>query len=93
VKWYWRGAIAGVAVEALACVPLLIGRWEFLGEVDAVARIALILHSPGFWAARALRVHGNASWLLIVGLPLLLWVGVAEVCFLVESRLRGSRAR
>jgi hypothetical protein len=77
----------GIILEAIAFSFLLCGKWEFLGEVDLLGTIGIVLHYPGFEAARLLHVPGNASWLVIVGIPLLCWVCVALIGIKVKDFL------
>ena len=84
------GAILlGSAIEMVAAVLLAAGTWEFMGEVDVIGKAGVILHYPGFALSRAMQVYGAAAWIVILGVPLLLWIAVAHSGLVVRDILRG----
>jgi len=78
----------GLALEVAAFLCLLSGKWEFLGEIDALGKVGAILHLPGFVVSNALSLYGNVSWIFILGVPLILWVALALGALLLKERLR-----
>jgi hypothetical protein len=88
MKLLKQAIITGVVLEAAAFSLLLIGTWEFLGRIDAVATAGLLLHYPGFAVLMLVPSFGNAGWAIIVGVPLVLWCLLAYGVLAARKRLR-----
>jgi hypothetical protein len=71
----WRRALAiGFVCEGVAFAFLHFGQWEFLGPIDVIGKVGVMLHLPGFWVARQIGGLGNFAWLIILGVPLIMWL-------------------
>ncbi len=88
MRTIWKALLVAVGIELASFMFLLIGNWEFMGEIDTPGKIGVCLHLPGFSLAKLLHLRGNMSWLAIIGAPLLIWLLLAYSGYLAGGKLR-----
>ena len=88
-----RALLCAIFLEALSFIVLMLGRWEFMGEVDALGKVGVLLHYPGFRFARAANMTGNISWAAVLGVPCVLWFGAFLIVFGIAAKIRRKSTR
>ena len=86
MRTVWKALVVAIAIELAAFMFLLVGDWEFLGATDTLGKIGVCLHLPGLLLANRLHLGGNASWPVIIGVPLLVWLVLAYAGCLLAGR-------
>ena len=79
IKLNWKGTIVGTAMELCSLLLLFSGGANFKENgLSSLAWVGFILHAPGRLVIRTLNANGLINLVIGIGIPLLIWIGIAH---------------